>query len=208
VAEDESDSALVDSDTDSFVEDVQVRRVTSVETEVESDSTIMVNQCHVGKEVKVSANAPKDKTIETVKPQKSAVNVLKELNSTLVDVPRESDYNATLNIDREQDGIVVELGELDNMIIDAVRESNNTIMDAPMESDNAIVLMLRGLDNVLQELIVDVLNTTEVDPTTSKNNMMDLDIPEAKNRLQMKAREDELIEAANALYTISQYHSP
>ena len=55
---------------------------------------------------------------------------------------------------------------------------------------------------------MDVLNTTEVDPTTSKNDMMDLDILEAKNRLQMEAREDESIEAANALYIISQYHSP
>jgi hypothetical protein len=103
----------------------------------------------VGKEVKVSANALKDKTIEIVEPQKSVVDVLKESNSTLVDVPRELDYNATLNTDREQDGIVVELGELDNMIINAVGESNNTIMDAPMESDNAIVLVLGGLDNVL-----------------------------------------------------------
>ena len=75
--------------------------------------------------------------------------MLKELNSTLVDMLRELDYNATLNTDREQDGIVVELGELDNIIIDAVGESNNTIMDAPMELDNAIVLVLRGLDNVL-----------------------------------------------------------
>ena len=55
---------------------------------------------------------------------------------------------------------------------------------------------------------MDVLNTMKVDPTTSKNNIMDLDILEAKNRLQIEAREDELIEAANALYTISQYHSP
>jgi hypothetical protein len=56
--------------------------------------------------------------------------------------------------------------------------------------------------------MVDVLDTTEVDPTTFKNDIMDLDILEAKNRLQMEAREDKSIEAANALYTISQYHSP
>jgi hypothetical protein len=43
VVEDESDSALVDSDIDLFVEDVRARRVTSVEMEVGSDSTITVN---------------------------------------------------------------------------------------------------------------------------------------------------------------------
>jgi hypothetical protein len=67
VVEDESDSALVDSDTDSFIKDFWVR-VTSVETEVGLDSAITVNQFYIGKEVKVSANALKDKTIETVEP--------------------------------------------------------------------------------------------------------------------------------------------
>jgi hypothetical protein len=66
VAEDESDSALLSGDTDSFVEDVLARRMTSVETEVRLDSTITVNQCHLGKEVEVVANALKDKTIRIV----------------------------------------------------------------------------------------------------------------------------------------------
>ena len=43
MVEDESDSALVDSDTNSFMEDVWARRVTSIEMEVGSDSTITVN---------------------------------------------------------------------------------------------------------------------------------------------------------------------
>jgi hypothetical protein len=43
-------------------------------------------------------------------------------------------------------------------------------------------------------------------PTTSEYNIMDLDIPEAKSRVEIKAREGESIEAAHALYTMSQYH--
>jgi hypothetical protein len=243
VAEDESDSAPVDSDTDSFVGDFRAR-VTSVETEVGSDSTITVNQFHVGKEVKVSANAPKDKTIETVEPQKSAVDALKESDSTpvvglresdstTVDVPGESDYtnvyalresddpsvdllgklyNATLNTDRELDGTVVELEESDNMTVDAVRESNNTILDTPVESDNATDHVIGDSENaidVLQEsMAMDVLDTTEVDRTTSECDMMDLDILEAKSRVEIEARQGKSIDAANALYTMSQYHSP
>jgi hypothetical protein len=227
VAEDESDSALVDSDMDSFVGDVWARRVTSVETQVGLNNTITVNQCHVGKEVKVSVNALKDETIETVEPQKSAVEALKESDSTTVDLPGESDYtnvdalgesedpsvdslrkpyNATLDLYREPDGTVVELGESDNMTVDAVGESNNKILDAPVESDNATVRVLGDSDNaidVLQEsMAMDVLDKTEVDRTTSEYDVMDLDIPEAE------AREGKSIEAANALYTMSKYHSP
>jgi hypothetical protein len=243
VEEDESDSALVDSDTDLFVEDVQARRVTSVETEVGSDSTITVNQCHVGKEVEVGANVPKDKTFETVEPQKSAVDALtesyytsvvelRESDGTTVDMPGESDYtnidalresdnlsvdslgklyNAELDIDREPEGTVVEPGESDNMTIDEVGELNNAILDAPMESDNATVHVLGDSDNaidVLQEsTAMDMLDITEVDPTTSEYDMMDLDIPEAKSTVEMEVREGESIEAANALYTMSQYHN-
>jgi hypothetical protein len=213
--------------------------VTSVETEVGSDSTITVNQCHVGKEVKVGANVPKDKTIEIVKPQKSAVDALmesdytsvvklRESDSTSVDMPKELNYtsvnalgesdnpsvdslrklyNAELDLDREPDGIVVEHGELDSITIDAVGELNNAILDALMESDNATVHVLRDLDNaidVLQESIaMDMLDTTEVDPTTSEYDMIDLDILEAKSTVEMEVREGELIEAANALYTMS-----
>jgi hypothetical protein len=51
-----------------FIKDVLAKRMTSVEIEVRSDSTVTVNQCYVSKEVEVGANAPKDKTIRTVKP--------------------------------------------------------------------------------------------------------------------------------------------
>ena len=244
MAEDESDSALVGGDTDSFVEDVWARRVTSVEMEVRSDSTITVNQCHVGKEVEVVANAPKDKTIETVEPQESTVDALKESDNTLiiglresdgttVDVPRELDYtnvdapresdnpsvdslgkpsSTTLDSDREPDGTVVERGESDNMTIDAVGESNNTILGAPVESDNAIAHVLRDSDNAIdilgESMAIDVLDKTEVGPTTTEYDIMELDIPEAKSRVEIKAREGESIEAVNALHTMSQYHSP
>jgi hypothetical protein len=57
----------VDSNTNLFIRDFWAR-VTFVETEVRLDSAITVNQFHISKEVKVSANALKDKTIKTVKP--------------------------------------------------------------------------------------------------------------------------------------------
>jgi hypothetical protein len=58
--------ALLSGNTDLFIKDVLAKRITSVKTEVRLDSTITVNQCYLGKEVKVGANAPKDKTIRTV----------------------------------------------------------------------------------------------------------------------------------------------
>lgn len=61
MAEDESDSALLDGHMDSFVEDITARRMNSVGSEVGSESNITVNQCHVGKEVDAIADAPKDK---------------------------------------------------------------------------------------------------------------------------------------------------
>lgn len=243
MAEDKSDSALVGGDTDSFIEDVLARRMTSVETEVRSDSTITVNQCHLGKEVEVGANALKDKTIGTVKPQKSAVDALRESDSTLVvglrkpdgttvDVPRESDYtnidtpresdspsvdphgkmsSVTLGSDREPDGTVVELRESDKMTIDTVRESNNTILSAPVESDNATFHVLRDSDNAIdvlgESMTMDRLDTT-VGPTTSEYDRIDLDKPEAKSKVEIKAREGRSIEAANELCTMSQCHSP
>jgi len=243
VAEDESDSALVDSDTDSFIRDFRAR-VTSVETEVGLDSAITVNQFHMGKEVKVSTNTPKDKTIKTVKPQKSAVDTLKESDSTpivrlresdstTVDVPKESDYtnfyalrelddlsvdslrklyNATLDTDREPDGTVVELEESDNITVNAVRESNNTILNAPVELDNTTYHVLRDSENAIdmlrESMAMDVLDTIEVDRTTSEYDIMDLNILEAKNRVEIKARQGKSIDAANALHTMSQYHNP
>jgi hypothetical protein len=115
-------------------------------------------------------------------------------------------------LDREPDGTVVELGESDNMTVDAVGESNNEILDAPVESDNATVCVLGDSDNaidVLQEsMAMDVLDKTEVDRTTSEYDVMDLDIPEAKSRVEIEARQGESIEAANALYTMIQYPTP
>jgi hypothetical protein len=48
-----------------------------------------------------------------------------------------------------------------------------------------------------------MLNTTEVDPTTSKYNIIDLDIPEAKSMVEIEVREGKSIKAANVLYTIN-----
>jgi hypothetical protein len=145
------------------------------------------------------------------------VNMPKELNYTSVDALGESDnpsvdllkklYNTELDLDRELDGIVVKHRELDSITIDMVGKLNNAILDTLMELDNATVHVLRDLDNaidVLQESIaMDMLDTTEVDPTTSEYNMINLDILKAKSIVKIEVREGELIEAANALYTIS-----
>jgi hypothetical protein len=56
-------------------------------------------------------------------------------------------------------------------------------------------------------MAIDVLNTIEVDRTTSKYDIIDLNILEAKSRVEIKAKQSKLIDAANALYTMSQYHS-
>ena len=150
------------------------------------------------------------------------VNVLRELDYTNVDAPRELDNlsvdslrkpsSTTLNLDREPDSIVVERGESDNITINVVRESNNTILGAPMELDNAIAYILRDLDNAIdilgESMVIDVLDKTEVGLTTTEYNIMELDILEAKSRVEIKAREGESIEVVNTLYIMSQYHSP
>ncbi len=244
MVEDESDSAPLDGDTDSFVEDITAKRMNSVELEVGSESNITFNQCYVGKEIDAGADTLKDKRIKKVKPQKSALDALKKSGNTLlvevgdsdstaVGASMESDYtdidalgesdnlsidlpgkpnNPTLDSDLEPDGTAVELGELDSMAINAIGESNNTILDTPVESDNTLVHLLGDSDNaidVIQEsMAMDVLDTTGGDPTSSECDIMDLDIPGAKSRVEMEVREGESIEAAGALYTMSQNHSP
>jgi hypothetical protein len=238
VTEDESDGALVDGDrdslvdgdADSLVENVRPRRATPVETEAGSYTSITVDLCHVGKDVEVGANAPNEKPIETVEPPKwTAVNAREESDGTTVDVPRESDFtvvdplwesgnasvgaleepSVTLDSDVEPSG--VELGESDNMNVDAVGESNNTMLDVPVESDNATVQLLGESDNGTdvpgKTMAMDVHDTTELDPA-SEYDMMDLDIPGSKSRVGMEVRGRKSIEAASALYTMSQHHSP
>jgi hypothetical protein len=145
----------------------------------------------------------------------------KELNYTSVDALRELDnlsvdslrklYNTKLDLDKELDSTVVEHRESDSITINAVRELNNVILDALIELDNATVYVLKDLDNVidvLQESIaIDMLNITKVDLTTSKYDIMDLDILEAKSIVKIKVKEGKSIKAANALYTISQYQN-
>ena len=206
-----------------LVEDVRAMNMTPVETEAESCS-ITVDLRHVDKEVEAGADAPNDKPIETVEPPKwgavnalvdpdsTTVNVRKGLDWTTVDALGESGnasvdalgkpFNATLPSDREPYGTTVEPGEPDNMNIDVVEESNNTTLDVPLESDNATFQVLEESDNgidVPREAMVMGVHITEVDPAS--DDMMDLDILEAGSRGR------ESIDAASALYSMSQ-HSP
>ena len=225
VADDGSDSGSEAGGTDLFVKSVPMG-VTSVETGAGSDTNETVDQCHVGRvvEVEAGANAPKSTAIETVEPQKSAVETPGELESTsavwlresdgiTVDVPGESDYitvdalvesvNPSVDSIGEPDGKTVELGESDKMTVDAVGGSAPDVPSVQLLGDSESARDMPG-----QAMAMDVHDTTEVDPTLSEYDMMDLDIPGAKSRAEMETRERESIEAADALYTLSQYHSP
>jgi len=222
--------ALLDGDTDSFVEDVTAR-TNSIEPEVESESIVAVNQCHVGKEVNASADVPKHKRVKRLKPRKSAVDALMKSDSTAAEVATESvyttadglsksnntsvdtggkPYNAILDSDRELDGIVVDFGRSDNNTIDTVGQLNTTTREAPIDLDNATDQVIGDFDNaeeVPQEsTVVDMLDTIGVAPITSEYDMMDLDIPEPRSSVETEATDGASIEAASTLYTVSQYN--
>jgi hypothetical protein len=67
---DNNKDLLVDSNTDSLVENVRPRKATLIKTEAGSYTSITVDLCYIGKDVKVSTNTPNKKPIKTVKPLK------------------------------------------------------------------------------------------------------------------------------------------
>lgn len=79
-------------------------------------------------------------------------------------------------------------------------ELNDTILSAHVESENATFLVLGDSDlakDVLEASItMDRPETTEVGPTTFEYDRINLDKPEAKSKVEIKASEDESIEAA------------
>jgi hypothetical protein len=105
----------------------------------------------------------------------------------------------------------VKLRESDNMNVNAVGESNNTMLDVPIESDNTTVQLLKESDNRTdvprKTMAMDIHNTTELDPA-SEYDIIDLDIPGSKSRVGIEVRGRKSIEAASALYTMSQHYSP
>jgi len=100
--------------------------VTLAGKEAGSESTILVDQCHVGEDAEDGANTPKDKPMETVA-QKSAVDPLGELDRTPL-----------LGL-REPEEPLVKAGELD-AIVNAVGESGNSRLDSPREAYDAVDL--------------------------------------------------------------------
>jgi hypothetical protein len=66
VAEDETNTALVNSNTELVEEGVLAIRVTPVEKEARLDGTVSVDRCYVGKGVKDGVNVPIDKLNKTV----------------------------------------------------------------------------------------------------------------------------------------------
>jgi len=91
------------------------------------------------------------------------------------------------------------------MTEDAIEESNNVTTDMAMDSHETTAHKLGDSADVLGEATaIDILGTAESD---SEYDMMHLDIPGANRRAQSDAREGDSIEAANTLYTMSQYHN-
>jgi len=239
VAEDENDTGMADGDAESVDEDVPAISVIPVEKEAAPDSTISVDQCHVGEDVEDGADAPWDIPDETVA-EKAAVDPLgesdntpllqvKELDGTLVDAGQL--HNAAIDAARESgnprvdsprkdaaldssmpDDTIFEFGAPGNTTVDASEESNNTTTDMAADSHNTTARKLGDTGNVPdapgESMAVDIPGTAEPDLTTSEYDMMDLDIPGAKSRAQPDVREGDSIEAANTLYTMSQYHNP
>jgi hypothetical protein len=77
---------------------------------------------------------------------------------------------------------------------------------------NTTAYKLRDTNNILdilsKSIAIDIPGIVELDLITSEYNIIDLDIPRAKSRAQPDIKEGDLIEAANILYIISQYHNP
>ncbi len=72
------------------------------------------------------------------------------------------------------------------MTVDAIEESNSTTTDMAADSQNMTAHKLADSDNVPnvpgESMAMDMPGTAEPDLTTSKFNIMDLDIPGAKSR--------------------------
>jgi len=109
-------------------------------------------------------------------------------------------YNRILNIDRELDETIVELGKFNSIIVNTIRELNNKILDVLIEADKVI--------DILRELVViNVYNVAKVDPITFNYNIIDLDIVEGKNSVEVNRveifRGGDLIEVATTLSILS-----
>ena len=235
VAEDESDMVLVDSDAESDNGGVPTIGVIPVEKEAEPDNTISVDQGHVGEDVEDGANAPKDRPNETVV-EELAVDPLGELDSTpapqlkdfegtLLDAgpldnatfdaaresgsPREDPSGSDTTLDSGMpDDTMFDFGEPDNMAIDVIEQSADTTTGIAVGSHHTTAHKVGDSDSVLdvpdEAMAMDRMVTAEPDPTTLEYDMMEFDISEAKSR---GTREVDPMEAANALYTISQNHN-
>jgi hypothetical protein len=110
------------------------------------------------------------------------VNTARELGNLRVDSPRKA-YKA-LDLDMLDDTIF-KFRESNNITVDVIKESNITTPKIAVDLYNTIVL--RDLDNVLdvpsKAIATDILRTIEPDLTTSKYNIIDLDILGVKNRV-------------------------
>src|SRR5437667_9026795 len=120
--------------------------------------------------------------VNTRKLNDRITNIARESGNIRVNSPRKV-YKA-LNLDM-LDNMIFKFRESNNVTVNMIKELNNITPNIAMDLHNMTVL--RDLDNVLdvpsKAMATDMLSITELDLTTSKYNMMDLDILGAKNRV-------------------------
>jgi hypothetical protein len=201
VTEDESDSALESGGPEPFVKEVQAMRTASVE--IEDSCTVKLDQYH-GIEDEIGGKS-------TSEPQE------------------DGEPDAALEFQQGPDQMRVEFGSLGHSTADSIGELNDTL-DAPAESDDMTVhvpcnsndvldttglnptvsaidtrdvLDREGLNPTAPEFeTTDVPDIIELNPTASEHDMMDLDIPGAKIRVDDSKSAD----AARALCTMNQFN--
>lgn len=214
----------MDGDAESVDEDDPV---ISMIPETEPDSTISVDQWHVGKDADDGASTSRDKSNEAVdllrgpestpplqlgEPDGLSVDV-GQLDDAIVDAP-ENSGNPSVDSPRQDAALdmlgdtIFEIEEFGDMTVDMIEESNNTTIDMVVSSHNTTGNSGNVPDVPSEAIALDMGSTAEPGSTTSEYDMMDVDVTGAKNRAQPDVREGESVEAANTLFAMSQYHNP
>jgi hypothetical protein len=83
VAEDKNNTGMADSNIELVDEDVPAISIIPIKKKAILDSTISVDQCHVGEDIEDGIDAPWDKLDETIV-KKAAVDLFRELDNILL----------------------------------------------------------------------------------------------------------------------------
>lgn len=190
----ESDSAVEGDDAGSLVEEVHAARATPVEADTGPGSSITVDLSHLEKDG-VASDAPKGPPNEIVENRGwTAVNALKESNSTMAERPRGPDCTTAdvCRASRESSTAVLEahpgavdsgteegavgIRETDGMTAAAAGRGSRPHLDEPAGSISAAVQGTSQATDTPGEGEV-ACRTSEAGPAASGYHMMDLDTP-------------------------------